>query len=62
MDGLDLILELRERLPKLAILYLANKGRSTVEVEAQLPWDVTILHEPFSADELRSAVRPLLPA
>jgi DNA-binding response OmpR family regulator len=62
VDGLDLILELRERLPKLAILYLANKGRSTVEVEAQLPWDVAILHEPFTADELRSAVRPLLPA
>jgi DNA-binding response OmpR family regulator len=62
MDGLDLIHELRERLPKLAILYLANQGRSTVEVEAQLPWDVGILHEPFTADELRSAVGPLLPA
>jgi DNA-binding NtrC family response regulator len=62
VDGLDLIHELRERLPKLAILYLANKGRSTVAVEAQLPWDVAILHEPSTADELRSAVRPLLPA
>jgi DNA-binding response OmpR family regulator len=60
VDGLDLILELRERLPTLAILYLANKGRSTIEVEAQLPYDVAILHEPFTADQLRSAVRPLL--
>jgi DNA-binding NtrC family response regulator len=62
VDGLDLIHELGERLPKLAMLYLANRGRSTVEVEAQLPWDVAILHEPFTADELCSAVRPLLPA
>jgi two-component system OmpR family response regulator len=62
MDGLDLIHELRECLPKVAILYLANKGRATVEVDAQLPWDVAILREPFTADELRSAVRPLLPA
>ena len=60
VDGLDLIHELRERLPTLAILYLANRGRSTVELEAQLPWNVPVLREPFSAEELRSAVRPLL--
>jgi hypothetical protein len=53
-------LQLRERLPTLAILYLANKGRATIELEAQLPYDVPILHEPFTADELRTAVRPLL--
>jgi DNA-binding response OmpR family regulator len=60
VDGLDLIHELRERLPTLAILYLANRGRPTVELEAQLPWDVSILREPFTAQELRVAVRPLL--
>jgi hypothetical protein len=38
------------------------QGRSTLEVEAQLPYDVPILREPFTADELRAAVRPLLPA
>jgi hypothetical protein len=46
----------------IAILYLADQGRSTLEVEAQLPYDVPILREPFTADELRAAVRPLLPA
>jgi DNA-binding response OmpR family regulator len=60
VDGLDLIHELRDRLPTLAILYLANKGRSTIEVEAQLPYGVPILREPFTADDLRTAVRPLL--
>lgn len=60
MDGLDLIHELRQRLPTLAILYFANRGRSTVELEAQLPWDVPVLREPFTDQELRVAVRPLL--
>jgi hypothetical protein len=50
------------RLPTLAILYLANKRRSSTELEAQLPYDVPILREPFTADELRAAVRPLLAA
>jgi hypothetical protein len=58
VDGLDMIHELRERLPTLAILYLANRGRSTVELEAQLPWDVPVLREPFTAEELRTEVRP----
>jgi two-component system OmpR family response regulator len=60
VDGLDLIHELRERLPTLAILYLANKGRSKAELELQLPIDVPVLREPFTADQLRAAVRPLL--
>lgn len=61
VTGIDLILELRDHLPTLAILYLANAGRSTPEVEARLPHDVPILREPFSADQLRAAVRYLLP-
>ena len=59
--GIELIHELRRHLPRLSILYLANHGRSTPELEAQLPDGVPILREPFSAEELRSAVRPLLP-
>ena len=60
-DGIDLIQELREQLPKVPILYLANKGRSTPELERQLPGDVPILREPVSGNELRAAVRSLLP-
>lgn len=58
--GIDLIRELRERLPSLAILYLANDGRSTPELERQLPKGVPILREPFGARDLRAAVRYLL--
>jgi DNA-binding response OmpR family regulator len=58
--GLDLILELRKQLPKLAILYLANNARSTPDLERQLPRDVPILREPFTAHQLRAAVRYLL--
>jgi hypothetical protein len=54
--GLDLILELRDYLPWVAILYLANRGRSTPELERRLPGNVPILSEPFTADELRAAV------
>jgi DNA-binding response OmpR family regulator len=58
--GLDLIHGLRAQLPKLPILYLANRGRSTAQLERRLPEDVPILREPFSARELRAAVRALL--
>jgi DNA-binding response OmpR family regulator len=59
-DGIDLIKELRDHLPKIAILYLANDGRSTPELEQQLPKDIPVLREPFSGDELRAAVGSLL--
>lgn len=59
--GLDLIRELRARLPKLAILYLANRGRSTPALERRLPHDVPILSVPFTADQLLGTVRALLP-
>ncbi len=58
--GIDLIRALRERLPALPLVYLANIGRSTPELEAQLPANVPILREPFTADELRAVVRPLM--
>ena len=58
--GVDLINDLRERLPWLAILYLANDARSSRELEQQLPADVPILREPFTTEELLAVVRPLL--
>ena len=60
MAGLDLIHELRAHLPKLAVVYLANPDRSTPQLERRLPADVPILREPFTAEELRAVVRPLL--
>ena len=60
LSGVELIHRLRTRLPKLPILYLANVRRSTAEAEAQLPCGVPILREPFTAEELRVAVRPFL--
>ncbi len=58
--GPDLIHELRKRLPELAILYLANQSASTPALEQQLPKDVPILREPFTAEELRTTVNFLL--
>jgi DNA-binding response OmpR family regulator len=60
MTGIDLIAELRGRMPGLPILYLAD-SQSTPELETQLPADVPILRGPFTVEELRLAVRPLLP-
>jgi two-component system OmpR family response regulator len=60
MPGVDLIHQLRQRMPTLPVLYIANIGRSTPEIERQLPVDVPILREPFTADELRAAAGVLL--
>src|SRR4051794_20081589 len=37
LAGVDLIQQLRQHLPDLPIVYLANLERSTVELDAQLP-------------------------
>lgn len=60
MPGVELIRQLRHDRPGQPIVYIANVGRSTPEIEAQLPPDVPILREPFTADELRATVAPLL--
>jgi two-component system OmpR family response regulator len=60
VDGISLIGRLRDYLPTLPILYLANIGRSTPELEQQLPANVPILREPFTAEDLRGAVAKLL--
>lgn len=59
--GVGLIQDLRAKLPGIPFLYLANKGRSTPELEHQLPGDVVILREPFTAEDLLAAVNGLLP-
>lgn len=60
--GVELIHELRTMLPWVSVLYLANTGRSTPDLERELPPGVGILREPFSVSELRGAVGSLLPA
>jgi DNA-binding response OmpR family regulator len=59
-DGFELVVQLRRKLPMVPIIYLANNGRSTAEIESQLPADVTILREPFTAEKLRAAVNAML--
>jgi DNA-binding response OmpR family regulator len=59
-DGVELIQFLRKRLPALPIIYLANLGRSTPELEAQLPADIPTLREPFTMENLRTAVAAML--
>ena len=60
MPGINLVYELRTRLPNLPVLYIANVDRSTPAIEAKLPRDVPILREPFTAEQLRAVVGQLL--
>ena len=59
-DGVELIVWLRKKHPALPIVYLANTGRSTPEIEAQLPPDVPILREPFTEEKLRAVTNRML--
>jgi len=59
-DGVELIRRLHGNRPKLPILYLANIGRSTPELEARLPVGIPIIREPFTAEQLSAAIGPLL--
>ena len=60
LPGIKLIEIIRDRFPELPIIYIANIDRSTPAIEAQLPGDVPILREPFTADQLRALVSALL--
>jgi hypothetical protein len=51
---------LRQTKPELPIIHPANIGRSTPELEAQLPDGIPILREPFTAEDVRTAIRPIL--
>jgi CheY-like chemotaxis protein len=59
MNGPELIRYVREELPTLPILYIQNQEQAP-EVPAGLPGDVPVLREPFTAEQLLAAVRPLL--
>jgi two-component system cell cycle sensor histidine kinase/response regulator CckA len=59
MNGPELIRQVREKLPTLPILYVKNLD-SPGGVPEGLPPDVPILPEPFTAEQLIAAVRPLL--
>jgi Response regulator containing CheY-like receiver, AAA-type ATPase, and DNA-binding domains len=54
--GAALVRQLRQVRPDMPMIYLANTGRSTPEVERSLPPDVLILREPFTPEKLRAAV------
>jgi CheY-like chemotaxis protein len=60
IDGVGLIHQLREHRPDVPIIYLANTGRSTPEIEASLPPNVPVVREPFTAEKLRKAVEMML--
>jgi DNA-binding response OmpR family regulator len=60
LPGIELVEILRQQLPHLPILYIANVDRSTPFIEAQLPPDVPILREPFTADQVLAHVNGLL--
>ena len=60
LDGVALAHVARRRLPDLPILYVANSGRFSPELEQWLPADVRVLREPFTGGELLAAVQPLL--
>jgi DNA-binding NtrC family response regulator len=59
--GVELIRQLVAERPGLPVIYIANTGRSTPEIEARLPRSVPILREPFTDDELLALVRRTLP-
>jgi len=60
MPGVELIYTLRSKLANLPIMYIANIGRSTPELESKVPRDIPILREPFTTDQLREMVNESL--
>jgi DNA-binding response OmpR family regulator len=61
MHAVHLLSELRDNIPSLPVLCLATALRWTRRLEGLLPAGIPMLREPFTAERLRSAVRPLLP-
>jgi DNA-binding response OmpR family regulator len=61
MHAVHLISQLRDNMPDMPVLCLATALRWTRRLEGLLPAGITMLREPFTAERLRAAVRPLLP-
>jgi DNA-binding response OmpR family regulator len=61
MHAVHLMSDLRDNMPDMPVLCLAAALRWTRRLEGLLPVGVTILREPFTAERVRAAVRPLLP-
>jgi two-component system, cell cycle sensor histidine kinase and response regulator CckA len=60
MNGPQLIRQVRRQLPNLPILSVKNADAEHGGVPDGLPPDVPTLQEPFTAEQLLDAVRPLL--
>jgi DNA-binding response OmpR family regulator len=60
LNGPQLIRRVREELPKLPILYIKNHDHPHDKIPDGLPANVPTLAEPFTAEQLLEAVRPLL--
>jgi CheY-like chemotaxis protein len=60
LEGPQLIRQVREKVPTLPILYIANLELSAGAVPDGLPPDVPTLREPFTAAQLLVAARALL--
>jgi DNA-binding response OmpR family regulator len=59
LNGSELIRQVRKKMPTLPILYIKNLDSPDGAPEG-LPPDVPTLPEPFTAEQLLAAVRPLL--
>jgi CheY-like chemotaxis protein len=60
IEGPQLIRQVREKMPTLPILYIANRELPAGKVPDELPPDVRTLREPFTGAELLVAARALL--
>jgi two-component system, cell cycle sensor histidine kinase and response regulator CckA len=60
LNGPALIRQVRAKLPNLPILYVQNSEYQQSPVPGGLPPDIPTLREPFTAEHLLDAVRPLL--
>jgi DNA-binding response OmpR family regulator len=61
VGGSDSLDELRERMPMLSLLLLADAIETGATAEPVLPPGLTVLRTPVHPDQLRAAVRRLLP-
>jgi DNA-binding response OmpR family regulator len=60
LNGAELIRHVRALLPTLPILHIQNQGEVLDRGPDGIPADVPTLSEPFTAEQLLAAVRPLL--